>query len=143
MKRIMLIGSGGAGKSTLAREMGEILDLPVIHLDRLHWKPNWESTPKEEWGALQEKICAEPEWIIDGNYGATMKLRLAACDTIVFLDLPRWLCLLRVVKRFLTYRGKSRPDMTEGCEERFDRAFLLWIWRYRKDKRPGILKMLS
>jgi len=143
MRRIIVIGSGGAGKSTLAQQMGEILGLPVFHLDRLHWKPNWVSPPKDEWKAVQEKLCAKNEWIIDGNYGGTMDLRLAASDSIIFLDLPRWICLWRVLKRFLIYRGKSRPDMTDGCDERINREFFLWIWRFRQDKRPGILAKLS
>ncbi|MGF1655870.1 MAG: topology modulation protein [Verrucomicrobiales bacterium] len=123
--------------------MGEILNLPVYHLDRLYWKPNWVSTSSDEWESILGKILAEPEWIMDGNYGATMDLRLAACDTVVFLDLPRWLCVWRVMKRFLTYRCRCRPDMTEGCEEKLDLTFFLWIWRYRKDKRPQILAKLA
>ena len=73
--------------------MGEILHLPVHHLDRLHWKPNWTEPPKEEWQKIQADLCAEEEWVIDGNYGGTMDIRLAACDTVVFLDLSRWRCV--------------------------------------------------
>lgn len=139
----MLIGSGGSGKSTLARRMGAILGLPVYHLDRLHWKPGWVSTPKEEWRGLQVRLCAEPTWIIDGNYGGTLDLRLAACDTVIFLDLSRWVCLWRALKRYFLHRGESRPDMTPGCPEKLDWDFFRWIWNYPTTKRPGVLKKLS
>lgn len=146
MKRVMLIGPGGAGKSTLARKMGASLGLPVHHLDRLNWRPNWVPTPKEEWMRIQEDLCAEAEWIIDGNYSGTMDIRLRACDTVVFLDLSRWLCVFRALKRSVLYSGKPRPDMTEGCDERFNLeflGFLRWIWDYPQTKRPGILQQLE
>lgn len=123
--------------------MGKILGLPVYHLDRLYWKAGWISTPKEEWMEIQQRLCSEPEWIIDGNYGATMDIRFAACDTVIFLDFPRWLCILRVLKRFFVYRGVSRGDLTEGCKERITKEFLLWVWNYRQDQRPGILDKLA
>ena len=143
MKRVILIGSGGAGKSTLARKMGEILDLPVHHLDRLHWKPNWTETPKEEWQKIQADLCTEEEWIIDGNYGGTMDIRLAACDAVVFLDLSRWLCVFRALKRSMVRSGERRPDLPEGCDEQFDLDFFRWIWDYPATRRPGILQKLE
>ena len=78
-------------------------------------------------------------WVMDGNYGGTMDLRLAAADTIIFLDLPPLLCLLRVVRRQIRYRNRTRPDMAPGCPEKLDPVFLKWIWNYRRDRRPGIL----
>jgi adenylate kinase family enzyme len=143
MKKIILIGCGGAGKSTLALKMGGILMLPVHHLDRLHWHPNWIPTPSDEWRIIQENIVSQPKWIIDGNYGGTMDIRFHACDTVIYLDFPRRLCLFRVFKRFFNHRGKSRPDMTEGCEERITMEFLRWIWNYSKTRRPGILEKLE
>jgi adenylate kinase family enzyme len=80
---------------------------------------------------------------MDGNYGGTIDIRLTACDTIIFLDMPRTLCLRRVTKRFFKYRGKARPDMTQGCEESLTREFLLWVWNYPKDRRPRILTRLE
>jgi adenylate kinase family enzyme len=143
MKKIMLIGCGGTGKSTLAPKIGDILELPIYHLDRLHWHPNWIPTPSDEWRTIQENIVSQPKWIIDGNYGGTMDVRMGACDAVIFLDLPRWRCFYGIFKRFLTYRGKSRPDMTEGCEERITMEFLRWIWNYSKTRRPGILEKLE
>ena len=89
MHRIVVVGPGGAGKSVLARKMGERLGLPVIHLDALYWRPGWVQTPKDEWKAKVRELLSGERWIIDGNYGGTAGLRMAAADTIVLLDFPR------------------------------------------------------
>ena len=143
MRKVLVIGSGGAGKSTFAARLGERTGLPVIHLDALFWRAGWQETPREEWAARVDELLARGEWIMDGNYGGTMERRLAACDTVVFLDFPRALCLWRVVKRRTRFRGRSRPDMAEGCRERLNLEFVRWIWTYPRAKRPGVLKRLS
>ena len=143
MKRVAIIGCGGAGKSTLARKMGEKLGLRVHHLDRLYWRADWQKTALEQWKLIHDNLCTESEWILDGNYSSTMDVRLKACDTVIFIDFPRQLCLYRVLKRFLKYRGRSRPDMTLGCAERVTKEFLIYIWMYPKARRPGILKKLE
>jgi len=113
MKRIILIGSGGSGKSTLARQLGAKLKLKVYHLDALFWKPNWVGVPKNEQRKIQNELVKNETWIIDGNYGGTMDIRLNAADTIIFLDVHRTICVYRVFKRMLQYRNKTRPDMGE------------------------------
>ena len=143
MKKIMIIGCGGSGKSTLAKQLGRKLSLPVHHLDRLFWQPGWIEPPKDEWRSQQERLCEEPEWILDGNYGGTMDVRFAAADTIIFLDFSTLTCLLGVFRRFLRFRGRSRPDMAEGCPERLDWPYLRWILAYRRDRRPKILQRLT
>lgn len=143
MKRIMLIGSGGAGKSTLAKQLSEKLQINVIHLDTLLWKPNWVGVSREEQIKIQEELVKEDEWIIDGNYGGTMDIRLDAADTILYLDIPRTTCVYRVFNRMIKYRNRSRPDMRKGCVERIDFQFLKWVWNYPKDKRPAILKKIK
>jgi len=143
MKRIAIIGPGGAGKSTLARQIGAKTGLPVVHLDAVYWHKGWVETPKVEWAETARELASRPEWILDGNYGGTMDLRLAASDTIIFLDLPPALCAARVLLRFLKYRSQSRPDMAAGCPEKLDFVFLQWIWNYRRDRRPGILTRMN
>lgn len=144
MKRVLVIGSAGAGKSTLALALKEILDLPVIHLDSVYWQPGWVETPKAEWQARVESLLLRKEWIMDGNYGGTLELRLQACDTVFYLDFPRLLCLLRVFKRSLGHLGRARPDMNQGCRERLPNwGFLHWIWTYPDRRRPSIIKILS
>ena len=143
MKKIILIGSGGAGKSTLARKLGEKLHLEGYHLDTRLWKPNWVGVSRDEQKVIQQALVEKEKWIIDGNYGGTMDIRLQAADTIIFMDLPRTICVYRAFKRMVTYRNKTRPDMAEGCEERVDLKFLKWIWDYPKTKRPESSKNLT
>ena len=143
MQRILVIGSGGAGKSTFSPKLGEILGLPVIHLDTLFWKPGWVETPKDEWANRIATEIQRPRWIIDGNFGGTMELRLAACDTVIFLNLSRWVCLWRVLYRRIKYHRKGRPDMTAGCPEQLDLEFLKWVWNYPTAKAPKILERLE
>ncbi len=145
-RRILLAGSSGSGKSTLAAALGSRLGLPVVHLDREHWQPGWIEPAREEWDAQVERLCASPAWIMDGEYPRTLSVRLAACDTVVFLDLSRWLCLFRVIWRSLYYRGKARPDLHPGCPEPFppEWKFLLWILSYlRKHSRPVLAALAA
>ena len=139
----MVIGAGGSGKSTLALRLGRILGLPVVHLDVLHWKPGWVETPKEAWKEIVARAAVTDEWIIDGNFSSTLELRLDACDTVVFLDLPRALCVWRILKRRVTGRGGRRPDMAEGCREKLDLKFLKWVWDYPERTRPRVLAALE
>ena len=137
-----MIGSGGAGKTTFAKELGARLNIEVIHLDSIYWNPGWVETPKAEWLKTVEGILKRDSWIMDGNYSGTLDVRLQACDTVVFLDISRLICVWRVFKRLLKYRKRSRPDMAEGCHERLDVKFLAWIWGYHKRTKPKIMKML-
>jgi adenylate kinase family enzyme len=141
VQRVAIIGVSGSGKSWLAVRLGRVLGLPVYHLDRLAWRPGWQRVPGDEWRALQVALVREPAWIIDGNFG-TLDLRLSACDTVVWLDLPTWVCLWGVVWRYLSYRGRVRPDMSAGCPERLDGKFLRWVVAYRKRRRPRVLRAL-
>ncbi len=139
----MIVGSGGAGKSTLARALGVRLEIPVIHLDAHFWKPGWVPTPNAEWLETQHELMQSEKWIMDGNYGGTMGARLALADTVIFLDLPRVLCLTRALQRRVQYHGRSRPDIAPGCPEKIDLEFLRWIWDFPRTKRPSILKKLE
>lgn len=143
MNRIALIGSGGAGKSTLAMDLGKKLGIEVWHLDAILWKPNWVLTPREEQKRIQSQLVEKKSWIIDGNYQSTLEIRLEAADTIIFLDMPRALCLYRVLKRRLRYHNRSRPDMQKDCKEKIDLQFLRWIWDFPSKKRPQMQQKLG
>ncbi len=138
MKKVLVIGSCGAGKSTFARRLQEITGLKLIHLDKIHWKPNWTETPEKEWLEKVREIINDESWIIDGNYGGTMEMRMERCDTVIWLDFPRTVCTWRVLKRILFYKKSGRPDMAEGCDERFDWEFLKYVWNFPRDKNPSI-----
>jgi adenylate kinase family enzyme len=139
----MVIGSGGAGKSVFSLRLAELTGLPVIHLDREYWGPGWQPMPEDQWIARIRELAAGERWIMDGNFGGTIQMRMAAADTVVFLDLPRLVCLWNVIKRRVRFRGESRPDMTPGNAEKLDLAFLGWIWGYPRTRRPGILAQLD
>ncbi|HYO62783.1 MAG TPA: DNA topology modulation protein [Pyrinomonadaceae bacterium] len=143
MKKVLVIGSGGSGKSTFAQRLGRRLDLEVIHLDRHFWGAGWVETPRDEWARRVEELTARDAWVMDGNYGGTLAQRVAACDTIIFLDLPRSVCVWRVVRRALRYRGRTRPDMAEGCRERLTLEFVRWVWNYPERSRPKVLALLD
>lgn len=143
MKRILIIGSGGAGKSTLARQLGERLHLDVYHLDALMWRPGWVMAPREERIDIQQQLVKKKDWIIDGNFGNTLDLRLQAADTVILIDLPRIICVYRILKRVARYRGTTRPDMGASCEEKLDFAFLKWIWNFPDVQRPQLLRQIQ
>lgn len=138
MKRIMIIGSAGAGKSTLARKLEEITKIRAIHMDTLFWKKNWIPVSQEELFQKVEKIIENDSWIMDGNYSKSMFIRFNRADTIIFLDTPLWLCLYRVIKRRIIYANKERPDMTKGCKEKIDWEFIKWIIIYHRHKKKKI-----
>jgi adenylate kinase family enzyme len=143
VQRVLVIGSSGAGKSTLARRLGALTGLPVEHLDRHTWLPGWVEIERASVPVLVERLAAGEHWIIDGNYSATLPLRLERADTVVFLDYPRTYCVRMALRRFWTHRGKSRPCMTEGCPEKIDLEFLGWIWGKPPRSRPKVLRLLG
>lgn len=143
MKRIIIIGSGGAGKSTLARELGERLDIKIYHLDQIYWQTDWQPRSHTEFSSRQKAIIKKNEWVIDGNYTGTVELGLNAADTIIFLDLPTMTCLWQVFKRYLKYYRRTRPDMTPGNKERLTLEYLYYIFRYRNDRRPKVVQKIS
>ncbi|MBD3649091.1 MAG: hypothetical protein HUJ31_16940 [Pseudomonadales bacterium] len=143
MRRIIIIGCGGAGKSTFARRLGERLDIPVHHLDREFWKPGWIPSDRDTFLARLKELALEPAWIMDGNFGGTLDYRLSVADTVIFLDYSTITCLTGAVRRYWQWRGKSRPDMADGNSERLDRSYVMWILRYRTTSRPRLLARLS
>ena len=144
MKRILVIGNCGSGKSTFSKKLNKRLNLELIHLDNLFWKPNWKETPKQEWKDIVQKIIQKDKWIIDGNYNSTLDIRIKRADTIIFLDIPRYVCLLNASKRVIKgkYFKVERDDIADGCNERFDLSFYKWIWNYNNNIRSKYLNLL-
>jgi adenylate kinase family enzyme len=142
MDRVVIIGCSAGGKSTIARDLSDILGIEVIHLDKVLWKPGCRlSDPQEEPDALRE-LLGRPRWIMDGNYTASLAMRLSDADTVVFIDFSRWRCLARAIKRLFRFRGKTRPDMGANCPEQLNLDFLRWIWNYPHSERLELLRHL-
>ena len=143
-KRVMILGSSGSGKSTMAQRLGERTGLPVTHLDSISWLPGWVEAPKDEFDKKLREIVRGDAWIIDGNYRKwALDERLERADTVIFLDFNRYVCLLRAFKRRIMFHGKTRPDMGEGCNERITWWLVKWIWGYPKRARGSTLEWLA
>jgi adenylate kinase family enzyme len=122
------------------------LGLPVVHLDEHYYRAGWEPLSMAEWRSVHDRLVAGTAWVMDGNYRSTLPVRLRASDAVVFLDLPRLMCLWRVLVRRLRWLGRRAPGMADGCVERLDRRtpqFLRYVWRYPRTMRPEVLSLLA
>ncbi|MFJ1538587.1 hypothetical protein ACIODS_08605 [Micromonospora chalcea] len=106
MRRILVVGASGAGKSTLAGDLARRLDLPLIHLDRHYWRPGWTAPTADGFRAEVAALAARPAWVMDGNYASTLDSRLPRADLLVLCDTSRTRCLIRIVRRRWTRRGR-------------------------------------
>lgn len=143
MKRILIIGGCGAGKPTFSLKLGSLLNLPVIHLDKEFWNPGWVETEESKWREKVKALVSGPKWIIEGNYHATLDIRIPPCDTIIYLDFPTGLCLYRVLKRSYIFKKGQRVDMAKGCDERFSLEFIWWVINLRRRIRPKVYKYIK
>ncbi len=137
------MGPPGSGKSTLARRLGAKLDLPVFHLDQAFHGPGWQPVSGEVFRAEVDRIAAGPAWIIDGNYTSTVASRFGVADLVVYLDMPTWLTMLRILKRIMESYGRVRPDAAPGCPERLNGPFLLFAWKWNRLRRSRILALVE
>ena len=122
------MGPGGAGKSTFGARLGEVTGLPVVELDKAFWGPGLVPTPPDEWATVQEELVARPDWILDGDLGPydVLEPRLRAADTVILLDLSRWRCAWRALRR-----SRERAD------------FWRWLWTWRRKYRPKLLRSIA
>jgi adenylate kinase family enzyme len=142
MQQVLVIGSPGAGKSTLAAELARRTGLELIHLDRHYWRSGWTEPEPSEWAAQVAELTAREHWVMDGNYGGTLALRLERADTVVWLDYPVRLCLWRIIRRAIRYRGRVRPDMAEGCPEQMSWEFFSYTARFPWGGRRRLVEKL-
>jgi adenylate kinase family enzyme len=129
MQRVVILGRGGAGKSALAKQLSNELDLPVIELDSIFWQPGLRPTPEPQWTEIQRELVTHDRWIIDGDlgpYDSGLELRLGAADTVIVLNFPLWRCVWRALRR-----------------SRENREFWLWVYRYRRNSLPAIREAIA
>jgi adenylate kinase family enzyme len=143
MRRIVIIGPLGAGKSTLALKLGRLLGIPVHHLDWLYWGDTWTPTPPAEWQALLGRIVEGKSWIIDGNFTSSLPERLAAADTVIYLDTPPLTATIRAIRRRILHRWRRAPGMPGGSRPMFNAQLFRWIWAFPSEHRPYLLEQLG
>jgi adenylate kinase family enzyme len=145
MNKIVVIGSPGAGKSTFAQALGEILQIEVIHLDRHFWQAGWKELPREARIEIEQDLVRDKErWIIEGTYLGSSDKRLSAADTIIFLDLPRLLCLWRIVTRHIaTYHQRNRLDIPDGCTDKLSLRCVLKVLVFPQRGRRQLMKKIK
>lgn len=141
MDRIAIIGCGGSGKTHLANQLAALVNLPMTHLDSVYYDTTWNPLPQEEFAAIQRDLVAQPRWLIEGNYAGTLPIRLAAADTVIFLDLHAITCLAGIVQRRWRYRGGQHAKY--GVYDRITWNFVRYIWGYRKTMRPRVRQLLN
>ena len=138
MNKVIVIGCPGSGKSTFSRALHELTGLPLYHLDLLNWNSDKTTVAKKVFIEKLKNVIAQDSWIIDGNYGSTIELRLKECDTVFFLDYPVDVCIDGVKSR----QGKTRSDMP-WTETEDDEEFLEFIKNYNSQSRPNVLSLLE
>lgn len=138
MKKVIVIGCPGSGKSTFARALQEKTGIPLYHLDMLYWNADRTVVEKAVFLSRLAAVMAEEAWIIDGNYASTMEQRMAACDTVIFLDYPVEVCLDGIRAR----RGKPRSDMP-WIEAEEDAEFTLFVKNYKEQQKPAVLELFK
>ena len=138
MKKVIVIGCPGSGKSTVSRTLHNKTGIPLYHLDMMYWNADKTTVEKSVFLERLSVVLEKDEWIIDGKYGSTMELRMAACDTVIFLDYPLDVCLDGIRNR----RGKSRSDMP-WIETEEDAEFIEFIKSYNEQQKPKVLELLE
>ena len=139
IKKIAIIGNAGSGKSTLALQLHKKLSIPLYHLDQYYWNPGWQRVDADEFVKIHTSLCDQSEWIIDGSGQSVLRYRIEKADCVIFLDVPRYLCLWRVIKRAVLNLGKEIPVAPKGCKQQIFTSkfldFLQWIWHFNKKYR--------
>lgn len=143
MEKIAIVGSPGAGKTTLANALHQELHIKVYHLDRLFWKADWQSIDGPTRVDTMQDIVREEQWIIEGTYIRSSEPRLNAADTIIFLDTHPLKCLWRIIKRHYSERGRSRRDIPEGCVDKLSLHRMVRLLAFRVQERTTLKQKLK
>ena len=139
MEKVIIIGCPGSGKSTFGRKLKHITGLPLYHLDMMFWNEDKTTVSKEIFIERLHEVMSNPKWIIDGNYGSSMEMRIKECDTVFFLDYPTEVCIDGIMKR----KGKPRSDMPWVENDNTDEEFIAFVNSYNLESRPKVIKLLE
>ncbi len=135
LRRVVVLGCAGSGKSTVAAELARRTGLPLVRLDEHYWQPGWTAPPDDAWRSKQRVMVAEPSWVLDGNYASSFDERLPYADTVVVLETPRWRCLVNVVIRARRSHG---TEVAPGCPMQVDVGLLRYVWSFPRVHRPRL-----
>lgn len=139
MEKVIIIGCPGSGKSTFGRELKRITELPLYHLDLMFWNEDKTTVSKEIFMERLQEVMSNHKWIIDGNYGGSMEMRIKECDTVFFLDYPAEVCIDGIMDR----KGKPRSDMPWIENDNTDEEFITFIKNYNIENRPKVIMLLE
>ena len=142
MKRICIIGGSGTGKTTLAKNLGKELNLPVYHIDGINYLENWETRDKTERDKIILEKVNDDKWIIDGTYCSTLKARLKKSDYVIYLDYSSAASVKGVLERFIKNHGKEKTEI-QGCKEKMSLQFFWWVVNWKKNKRQIIIENIK
>ncbi|MGW5682885.1 topology modulation protein [Nonomuraea sp. NPDC003754] len=140
MNRVAIVGSGGSGKSHLARTLGCLLDAPVTHLDAVFYDDKWDALPPEKFEAAQRELVAAPRWVIDGNYNSSIHVRLKACDTVVMMDVSTPTALWGILSRQVRHGAGQHA---QGVYNRIHWGVIRYVATYRRQMRPKVLAKID
>jgi adenylate kinase family enzyme len=140
MKKVAIVGCGGSGKSRLARELGRILGAPVTHLDAVYFDDEWNALPLDQFADVQRELVGQPRWVIDGNYHATLQVRLEACDTVVLMDVSTVAALYGIVSRQIRHGAGHQGN---GIHNRINWTVIKYVAGYRRTMRPRVMARIE
>ena len=143
MRRVLVIGSSGAGKTTLSTRLAAKLNVPVHYLDLHHWQPGWKYRDTAEAREIVRALTKTPEWVMDGNFAETFDLRMPRADSLIWLDYPRVTCIRRILTRTIKDYRQPKPDLPQGCPETFDIGVLRFAWDFPVKHRPSIVEAIE
>ena len=144
--RILILGTPGSGKSTLAKRISQVLGIEAVHLDMYYWKANWVVTCSDEWEKKVDKLVNQESWVMDGNYINSLSKRIKYATHILYLDIPWYKSIYRIISRMIKYRNKTRPDMQPDCKESLNIdfiRFLLWAIKFNFTYKKNIINLLT
>ncbi|WP_432762612.1 AAA family ATPase [Neorhizobium vignae] len=142
--RILVIGCSGGGKSTLSQKVARRFGLAYVSIDRdVLWLPGWVQRERPEQHRIIAELSAGERWIMDGTNTSTFDIRVPRCKLVIWVRMPRWLCVWGILGRWITNRGGTRPEMAPGCPEKIDLDFLRFVWTWEKVYGPRVLAGLA
>lgn len=146
IQKVSIISMPGSGKSTLAKHLAKNTKIPVYHLDNYCWKANWERVDLQTYTQKHKQLCLQNNWIIEGMNVSIVDIRLQHSDIIIWLDIPRRVCIYNIFKRLWKYYGTNVPDMPKGCKQKLTKQFIqfiLWVYKNHTPTRLLLKKKLA